>query len=180
MVNLMQPIHFPKCKGDKLMEKECKSFRIWTERFANFLAHSVVSVGQVYLVITKEMIEAVTSGVVFLHLILSNRRNTCVNTGLHQYHYQYCSSVQYYRHTVSRGHFTQSVFAPDLRKVFSSGGSKGGAQGTRAPTSGPKFLHFHAVFRKNWSNNRLAPPLWDWRTPLWEILDPPLFSIIIY
>ena len=28
-----------------------------------------------------------------------------------------------------------------------SGGSKG-----------PKFLHFHAVFRKNWPNNRLAPP----------------------
>ena len=23
-----------------------------------------------------------------------------------------------------------------------------GAQGTRTPTSGPKFLHFHAVFRK--------------------------------
>ena len=27
----------------------------------------------------------------------------------------------------------------------------------RAP-SGPKFLHFHAVFGKNWPNNRLAPP----------------------
>ena len=24
--------------------------------------------------------------------------------------------------------------------------------------SGPKFLHFHAVFGKNWPNNRLAPP----------------------
>ena len=32
------------------------------------------------------------------------------------------------------------------------------ARGTR-PTSGPKFLYFHAVFGKNWPNNRLAP-LW--------------------
>ena len=32
-----------------------------------------------------------------------------------------------------------------------------GARGTRAPP-GPKFLHFHAVFGKNWPNNRLAPP----------------------
>ena len=39
-----------------------------------------------------------------------------------------------------------------------SGGSKGGgARGTRATPSGPKFLHFHAVFGKNWPNNRLAP-----------------------
>ena len=56
-----------------------------------------------------------------------------------------------------------------------SGGSKGGgAQGTRAPTSGPKFLHFHVVFGKNWSKYRLPTPPWGWRTPLWEILDPPL------
>ena len=28
------------------------------------------------------------------------------------------------------------------------------------PHSGPKFLHFHAVFGKNWPNNRLVhPPL---------------------
>ena len=40
-----------------------------------------------------------------------------------------------------------------------SGGSKGRAQGTHAPCPGPKFLHFHAVFRKNWPNNRLAPHL---------------------
>ena len=32
--------------------------------------------------------------------------------------------------------------------IETSGGSKGGT----------KFLHFHAVFRKNWPNNRLAPP----------------------
>ena len=39
-----------------------------------------------------------------------------------------------------------------------SGGSKGGVRDARPP-SGPKFLHFHAVFGKNWPNNRLAPPL---------------------
>ena len=36
---------------------------------------------------------------------------------------------------------------------------RGGARDARPP-SGPKFLHFHAVFGKNWPNNRLAPPLW--------------------
>ena len=36
---------------------------------------------------------------------------------------------------------------------------RGGREGRAAPpSSGPKFLHFHAVFRKNWPNNRLAPP----------------------
>ena len=40
-----------------------------------------------------------------------------------------------------------------------SGGSKGGREGrVPPPTSGPKFLHFHAVFGKDWPNNRLAPP----------------------
>ena len=29
-------------------------------------------------------------------------------------------------------------------------------------TSGLKCLHFHAVFRKNWPNNGLAPSLWGW------------------
>ena len=42
--------------------------------------------------------------------------------------------------------------------LYFSGGSKG-ARGTRTPP-GPKFLYFHAVFEKNWPNNRLAPPLW--------------------
>ena len=28
-----------------------------------------------------------------------------------------------------------------------------------------KFLHFHAIFGKNWSNNRLAPPLRGWCPP---------------
>ena len=29
---------------------------------------------------------------------------------------------------------------------------------------------------RNWSNSMLVPPtpFWGWRTPLWEILDPPL------
>ena len=39
-----------------------------------------------------------------------------------------------------------------------SGGSRGGARDARPPC-GPKFLQFHAVFSKNWPNNRLAPPL---------------------
>ena len=39
-----------------------------------------------------------------------------------------------------------------------SGRSKGGTRDARPP-SGPKFLHFHAVFGKNWPNNRLVPPL---------------------
>ena len=38
-----------------------------------------------------------------------------------------------------------------------SGGSKG-VRGMRSPPFGPKCLDFHAVFRKNWPNNRLAPP----------------------
>ena len=35
---------------------------------------------------------------------------------------------------------------------------RGGARDTRPLPSGPKFLHFHAVFGKNWPNNRLVPP----------------------
>ena len=38
--------------------------------------------------------------------------------------------------------------------------------------SGPKCLHFHAVFRKIWSNSMLTPR----PPPFWEILDPPLLS----
>ena len=45
-----------------------------------------------------------------------------------------------------------------------SGGSKGGARDGRPP-SVPKFLHFHAVFGKNWPNNRLAPPPFGLSTP---------------
>ena len=63
-------------------------------------------------------------------------------------------------------------------KVKCSGGSKWGGDardGHPPPPTDPKFLHFHAVFRKTWPNNRLAPPpLWGWRRLLWEILDPRL------
>ena len=51
---------------------------------------------------------------------------------------------------------------------------RGGPPGMCAPSSGPKFLYFHAVFKKNWLNSRLANPLRGWHTPLWEIPDPPL------
>ena len=49
---------------------------------------------------------------------------------------------------------------------FAGGGSRvGGLQGHAPSSSGSKFLHFHAVFRENWSNRWLAqfyglsPPL---------------------
>ena len=63
------------------------------------------------------------------------------------------------------------------RPTDTSGGSKGGRE-ERAPPPGLKFLHFHAVFGKNWPNNRLAPPPWAWRPLLWEILDPPLDTMV--
>ena len=37
-------------------------------------------------------------------------------------------------------------------------GQKGGGGASFALPSGPKFLHFHAVFGNNWLNNRLAAP----------------------
>ena len=40
------------------------------------------------------------------------------------------------------------------------------------PTPWSNFLHFHAVFRKFWSNNKLS--LCGCHLS-WEILDPPLF-----
>ena len=47
----------------------------------------------------------------------------------------------------------------EVMSVSSSGGSKGGARDARPPFD-PRFLHFRAVFGKNWQNNRLAhPPL---------------------
>ena len=39
------------------------------------------------------------------------------------------------------------------------------------PFLGQKFLYFHAVFGKRWSNSMLA-------SPLWEILDPPLVGVL--
>ena len=46
----------------------------------------------------------------------------------------------------------------------------GGAMDARYP--GPKILHFHALFGKNWPNNRLVPP--GLAPAFWEMLDPPL------
>ena len=75
-----------------------------------------------------------------------------------------------------------------------------GGRARRAPRYGPKFSHFHVVFRKFWQNHRLAPPPWrigassygkswihpcieynlGWHPNLWglhpfkEVLDPSL------
>ena len=51
-----------------------------------------------------------------------------------------------------------------------------GAPGTRAPSWGSKFFHFHAVFGKNVKNNS---NFGSWRPPLGKILDPPLYMIVI-
>ena len=47
------------------------------------------------------------------------------------------------------------------------------------PPPQPKFLHFHAVFGKNWSNSILASPS-RVGTPLREIMDPPLVCGVIF
>ena len=51
-------------------------------------------------------------------------------------------------------------------------GSKGGGA-PGMPPSRFKFFHFHAVFGKEFPNNRLGHPLRSW-CPLKKILDPPL------
>ena len=80
-----------------------------------------------------------------------------------------------YYYYIPRQEYTCNHFNHCL--TLTSGGSKGG-EGRTPPPSGPKFLHFHAFFGKNWPNNRLAPPpLLAWRPLLWEILDPPLLTI---
>ena len=43
--------------------------------------------------------------------------------------------------------------------------------------SWPKFLYFHVVFGKIWSNGILAPPSWVGAPFLWEILDSPLIHV---
>ena len=60
---------------------------------------------------------------------------------------------------VIQTHLIQSTLRIQTENLLTkgSGGSKGG-RGTCALPPGPKFLHFNAVFRKNWPNNRLAPP----------------------
>ena len=44
----------------------------------------------------------------------------------------------------------------------------GGAGDASPPISGPKFLHFHAVFGKNWPSSLLVPPPLRGFSPLWE------------
>ena len=45
--------------------------------------------------------------------------------------------------------------------------------------SGFKLFQFHAIFGKLWQNCMLPPPYQHRRRPhLWEILDPPLKSIL--
>ena len=63
---------------------------------------------------------------------------------------------------------------------FSSGGSKRGRKGRTPHPPGPNFFHFHAVFGKIGQIVYWRPSVWDWHTPLWEILDLPLFSIFIW
>ena len=50
----------------------------------------------------------------------------------------------------------------------------GGSRGRKGPAPRPKFLNFHAIFRKNWSNSRLMPPLGNpgSTTALSEIFSP--------
>ena len=47
------------------------------------------------------------------------------------------------------------------------------------PPPPSNFLHFHAVFGEIWPNNRF-PPILGWRLPVWEILDPPRFTVKIW
>ena len=49
-----------------------------------------------------------------------------------------------------------------------------------APPSGSKLFHFHAVFGGGQIFDQIIgerPHLRGWRPLLWEILDPPLFTM---
>ena len=68
--------------------------------------------------------------------------------------------VTYFRGRAGRGGGDEgSLFLMLCPKLMTSpvADLRGGVRDARPP-SGPKFLHFHAVFGKNWPNNRLAPP----------------------
>ena len=52
----------------------------------------------------------------------------------------------------ARAHLSPNMVR--MAKFKCSGGSR-----DASPLPGPTFLHFHAIFGKNWQNNRLAPPL---------------------
>ena len=52
-------------------------------------------------------------------------------------------------------------------KLLKCPDSSGGSRGARDFPHGPKFLHFHAVFGKNWSNSSWLPhPLGGWHLNL--------------
>ena len=64
------------------------------------------------------------------------------------------------------------------RCIFNSGGSKGGARGTRALPLGAQILSISCSFSENLAKSYVgAPPLGSWRPLLREILDPPLFKL---
>ena len=50
-------------------------------------------------------------------------------------------------------------------------------RGAKDAPRGSKFFQFHAVFGKFWENLMLAPPE-SWHPHLWEILDPPLVTLV--
>ena len=49
------------------------------------------------------------------------------------------------------------IKTPDDVELYTLADLGGGRRDARPP-SGSNFLHFHAVFGKNWSNSMLAPP----------------------
>ena len=51
-----------------------------------------------------------------------------------------------------------------LAITFNNSGGSGGRV-PRDPLPGPKFLHFHALFGKNWPNVYVGAPLRGWRPP---------------
>ena len=85
------------------------------------------------------------------------------NTGV--YHTGYLTSLnksclQYHvnTHCIDIGGFSSwAGRSAKKHEIYAVADLRGGARDARPP--GPKFLHFHAVFGKNWPNNRLAPPL---------------------
>ena len=73
------------------------------------------------------------------------------------------------------GLFLLLTFIP----LFTIGGSKGGRQG-RAPPLWVQILSFSCSFWENLGKIiGWRPYLGGWRPPVWEILDPPLFTALI-
>ena len=66
---------------------------------------------------------------------------------------------------------TITFWSPTGRYIVKFSDGSMGARGTCAPTSQSNFINFHAVFGKNYANNRLLQPF---GFSDWEILDLPL------